>query len=334
MRTRVLFALFLPAVAGLAFACGDDDSTATPTSDAGPDTQTPPAPTPDSAAPDTGSDADDTVDVALSFAAKVGAETFACNKTFAGLGTAQTQVMPRDFRFYVHDVKLIRMDGAEVPLAVQDDGKWQYGGIALLDFENGADHCANGGTTDTNDTVKGRAPGGTYKGVKFTVGVPFALNHGNQATAPSPLNVGQMFWSWNGGYRFMKLDVQPFDPDAGDAGMGDGGAGMPRFNVHLGSTGCQGNPADGGGAVTSCASPNRFDVKLEVAQGMFDFAVNKIALDYAAVVSASNLTVNGGGPGGCMSFPGDPECPDIFGKLGLDYATGTASGAQSVFSIE
>lgn len=304
-------------------ACGDDaftersDAGALPAADAAPalplDAATPP-PT------DAATDAPSAPNTTLTFAARVGAQAFACDKTY-DLGSPSITVEPKDFRLYVSEIRLVRADGSEAPLALVADGKWQLDDVALLDFEDGKGTCATDGNPDTNVVVRGNAPAASYTGVRFVVGVPFARNHANQATAPSPLNIGQMFWSWRAGYKFLKIDGQP----QGDAG--------PRFNVHLGSVACNGgDPADGG-AVTGCDKPNRAPVSL-VSSATVDFTQKRIVIDWAALLSASDLSTNGGGPGGCMSFPGDPECTAVFDQLGVDYATGLPKAGGTAFRLE
>jgi len=314
---------FSTAVGSVAAGCGDgDDRSAvtpgpdatTPIAEAGTDTG--PAPNVD-AGVDTGPT---TLDVTVTFAARVGTLPFACSGTFPGLGTTSATIAPSDFRFYVHAVELLRDGAPAVPLALVQDGKWQKDDLALLDFEDGSMGCAVDGNPDLNAVVKGQAPAGTYKGLRFVLGVPFAKNHQNQAIAASPLNVGKLFWSWNSGYLFAKIE--------GQAAGTDGGAPYPPFLVHIGSTGCTGDAADGG--VLSCARPNRATVTLPT------YEIGKtVVVDYATLVAGSDLYLNGSGAPGCMSFPGDPECPAIFERLGLDYPTGmplATSGAA--FKVE
>ncbi|MBM4363292.1 MAG: metallo-mystery pair system four-Cys motif protein, partial [Deltaproteobacteria bacterium] len=171
---------------------------------------------------------------ALKFRAKVGTQPFACDSTYMGLGATATVMAPQDFRFYIHEVRLIAAGGAQTPLALSADGKWQTDQVALVDFETNTGTCTNG-TTDTNDTVTGMATSGTYTGVVFKIGVPEALNHLNPAKAASPLNLTAMAWDWTYGYKFMKLDVgvhmpmpeggMPMDGGGGDAAPADTGGG-------------------------------------------------------------------------------------------------------------
>lgn len=240
--------------------------------------------------------------VSLTFQPRVGAEAFDCAAAYTGVGSTAATIHITDFRLYVHDVALHQADGTLVPVTLEQDGLWQYQNVALLDFENGAASCANG-TPETNTTLVGTAPAGDYDGVVFKVGVPFELNHGDVAVAPSPLNLSAMFWNWNGGYKFLRVDSLA--------------EGAPMaFNLHLGSTGCL---DDGNGGVSSCDRPNR----PEVALTGFDPLTTPIVVDYAAVVAASDILVNGGGAPGCMSGTTDPECGAIFERLGIDLADGS-----------
>jgi hypothetical protein len=109
--------------------------------------------------------------VTLQFRGTVGNQAFQCDKTYS-IGTPATAVNPADFRFYVSDIALIDTQGRTVPVTLQQDQKWQHQNVALLDFENKTGMCTNG-TTETNDRIVGTVPTGNYKGVKFTLGVPF-----------------------------------------------------------------------------------------------------------------------------------------------------------------
>lgn len=53
-----------------------------------------------------------------------------------------------------------------------------------------------------------KAAPGLYRGIKFSVGVPYALNHRDAATLPEPLRsaVNEMYWSWNPGFIFHRIE--------------------------------------------------------------------------------------------------------------------------------
>jgi hypothetical protein len=75
--------------------------------------------------------------VTIRFQAMVGLEKFACGKTYEGIGTTRSRIMPRDFRLYVHNMRLIGDAGNSVPVELEQDGRWQLDDVALLDFEDG-----------------------------------------------------------------------------------------------------------------------------------------------------------------------------------------------------
>lgn len=262
-----------------------------------------------------GGGGDAPLDVAISFEARVGGEAFDCGSSYAGLGKDGSDVSPVDFRFYVHDVRLLRSsDGAEVAVDLEQDGIWQYQNVALLDFEDASSACANG-TAELHGQVRGTVPAGDYDGVVFKVGVPFELNHTDVSVAPSPLNVSSLSWSWNGGRLFL----------AAVAGAKKDDATMNAHFVHLGSTGCQGDAQAGG--ITSCDQPNRPEYTL----APFNPVGGKIVADFAAIFAASDLE----NLVGCHSFPGKPECMKPFEFLGIKYPTGELQPeTQTVFHAE
>jgi uncharacterized repeat protein (TIGR04052 family) len=280
-------------------ACGEDDS---PALDASVDA---------TADIDAGSDAGPADEaISIRFAARVGTATAACGTTFEGLGADGRQsVTFNDFRFYVHAIELLRADGSAATLVLDDEAPWQGEGVALLDFEDGSGACASG-TAPTRDVVRGRAPAGSYSGLRFVLGVPFALNHRDASSAAAPLNLTSLFWGWQGGYKFARIDAT------------SGGA---SFLVHLGSAGCNGSPV---GGVTRCDFENRPTITLDG----FDPSRDVVVADYAALVGASDLTNNSPGSApGCMSTPSDPDCRAVFTSFGLPF--GTSSAAQDFFSV-
>ncbi len=265
--------------------------------------------------------------VTVRFAAQVAGQPFACGQSYTGIGTTRSTITPSDFRFYVSEVHLIDRTGRAVPVALAQDGAWQLDNLALLDFENGSGPCRNG-TAATNATVRGTVPSGTYTGLRFTLGVPFARNHGDPTTAPSPLNLTAMFWNWQGGYKFIKFDtatsgqaatVAPPDPRGGGNASG--------FSVHLGSTVCaSGSRTE---APSACRNPNRVTVQFD----RFDAATQTVVADIAAVLAGANVDVNAPNTSpGCMSFLDDADCPPVMGALGLAYGGVAAPGPQRLFT--
>lgn len=290
----------------------------------------------------------ETQEIAIQFDARVGDQDFACGEDYSGLGLGETEVTATDFRFYVSEVALIDGSGEIVPVELEQDGKWQYEGVALLDFEDRSGACANG-TAETREQVIGTVPEGDYQGLQFTLGVPFDLNHDDATLAPSPLNLTALWWNWQGGYKFVRIDLEPtmamldeegsmsMEEDAeqptdhgahggshGEHGGSHGEHGeADSFLIHLGSTGCQ--VPEGEQQPTECSNPNRAEIAFEG----FDPEQDVVIADLAALVAGSDLTSNQPEtPPGCMSGPEDQDCGDLFTNLGLEGAD------QSFFRVE
>ncbi|MGB5265929.1 MAG: MbnP family copper-binding protein [Polyangiales bacterium] len=248
-------------------------------------------------------------DVELSFAAVVGDQPFVCGNTYENLGANDTSLELSDFRFYVQDVELKNAAGAWVPVQLEENS-FENSGVALLDFEDG---CGELGTPELNDSVRGTVPAGDYDGLRFKMGVPFEINHVNSATAPSPLNLTSLFWNWQGGYKFLRIDSGQFSGT--------------DWRMHLGSTGCEGDPMAGG--VTSCANGNRTEVEFAA----FDAGSGTVVADFAALVEGAALDQNIAEDFGCMSKPADTDCGPLFANLGLPFGE-TPGGTQQFFSAE
>lgn len=244
--------------------------------------------------------------VQLSFKAMVGDQALACGTDYANVGSANSTTQIKDFRLFVHNVRLVTDKNIEVPLTL-DSNEWQAQGVALLDFENASAACT--GTAQTNTEIRGTVPDDSlrYTGLRFTVGIPAELNHLQQSTV-SPFNVTGMNWGWTNGYKFIRFDV-------------------PTFNIHIGSTGCA---ADSSGKV-SCTNKNR----PEIALAPFNMQTQAVKIDYAALVAMNNISTDAGGAVGCMSGTTDPECNEIFTHLGLSLTSGENDPvlSQQLFSV-
>ncbi len=254
-------------------------------------------------------------EIILRFKGMVGDKAFSCGESYDGIGTTNSKITPTDFRLYVHNVRLIDANGNETPVKLEQDGKWQFENIALLDFENGSGPCANG-TADTHNFIKGTAPAGNYTGVKFIVGVPFERNHADPAKAPSPLNLTQLFWVWNAGYKFARIEMKT--------------TGLPKgWMLHLGSTGCE-----PGGTMQTIPTNCKFGNRAEITLSNFNVNTDTVKADLKNLFDGANVDVNQPKtPSGCMSGTGDSDCAPLFANLGLAFV-GKESAGQKFFVVE
>lgn len=248
-------------------------------------------------------DSSDEQDVEIPFSAMVGAQPIACGTTFLDVGTTQSTFSLRDFKIYLSEIALVNKAGAEVPVALEQDGKWQLDDLALLDFEDGTGDCDTG-SPETNLSIRGTVPSGEYSAVRFTVGLTPERNHLDAATAPAPLNVPGMWWSWKGGYKFIRLDVKT--------------RGNAAYYLHLGSSACTGDSVSG----YSCAAGNAPRITVEG----FRLGSSAVKLDVAKLWAEVDLDrqidEQTDFVQGCMSSATDPECPTVMQHFGLQNGTG------------
>lgn len=287
--------------------------------------------------------------VEVKFAAMVGPENFACGKSYNNIGITKSTIIPSDFRFYVSQVELIDNKGNAVPLKLDQDEVWQYEDVALLDFEDGTGQCRNG-NSGIHTSVSGTVPQGHYTGVRFTLGIPFKTNHGDPTIAPSPLNFTAMFWAWQSGYKFVKIDMatsgQPQELKvpanttmkqkldtlnkfiASGAPIKKSPPKAAGFSIHLGSTDCASlsftTPPD-----EQCKNPNRITIEFPV----FDTDKNVIVADLAVLLADTNVDVNAADTApGCMSAQDDADCAHVMPAFGLPFG-GKPAGEQKFFSV-
>jgi uncharacterized repeat protein (TIGR04052 family) len=271
--------------------------------------------------------------VSIEFAAVAGSRPVSCGKPIVGLGMNRRTARLTDLRFYVTDVKLLRKGGGSVALTPPANSEWSYskGGAAvtLIDLENGTGSCAAEGTKAMNAAVRGTVPKGSYVGVSYSVSVPDSLSHTDLTTMPAPLNNTAMAWSWQAGRKFLKLEVSE---DGGPAWA------SKTYFVHVGSTGCKGNPA--AGESVRCSLPNQDIVRL----AKFDPAKQRIAVDLKALLAGVDVEGPAGAAmpmmemegmgemGGCMSATTSPDCKPIFAALGMKLGTDKKT-TQTAFRV-
>lgn len=284
MRSMLRSRFLLPLALVGALGCGDDE---------------PPIP--------------ETLTVDIPVVAHVGAEGFACGRTYTNVGTTGTTYEPMDFRVYVHNVRLVTQSGQEVPVTLTEDGTWQHSGVVLLDFANKDGLCTQG-TAGTNESIKGTVPQGIYTGLRFTLGVPEDLNHGDPTTLGAPLGDMGLHWSWQSGFLFTRIEGRT--------------KGLPQHVMHLGSTACAPPPEGQTQGTAGCDNNNRPEIHL----AHFEMAKSRVVMDLGTLFAGSDLDANApNSPAGCMSSPTDADCAPLFQRLGLSFGSQAAEPAAQTF---
>jgi uncharacterized repeat protein (TIGR04052 family) len=126
--------------------------------------------------------------------------------------------------------------------------------------------------------------------LNFTLGVPADLNHQNPLLATPPLQQTDMHWSWQHGYKFLRLDL----------------TGHANWSLHLGSTGCKG-PSVMRAPSTPCQQPNQIQVSVQYS------GQQQLVLDLAPLLQDFGAN----GENSCMSDPQTHSCRQLLPRLGV-----------------
>ncbi len=250
------------------------------------------------------------VPVEIQFQAMVGDQLLDCETSYENQGRADTTLSFTDFRFYVHNIRLVTQEGEEFSVTLDEDGIWQQEHLALLDFENGKGTCRNG-SEQMHTTLIGTVADQVYSEIRFTIGVPFEDNHVNTATAQPPLTFTNMSWGWQGGFKFLRADVASEDYN---------------FIFHLGSTGCEGTIGD----ISGCSQGNRAEVAIQ----NFDPRNDVIIIDAQTLFQGTDVSTNTEDTlSGCMSITSDADCNSLFENMGLNLETGEPDSVANFFRV-
>ncbi|WP_157673825.1 MbnP family copper-binding protein [Cognaticolwellia beringensis] len=132
---------------------------------------------------------------------------------------------------------------------------------------------------------------GTY--IRFTLGVPFQVNHLNPLSQKSPLNLPSMFWVWQTGHKFMRLELATSDD---------------QWLFHLGSTGCK-SASVMRAPEQACRYPNTFHFELPLDKNQDDQP--EFSVDLAELLNNVELT----SASSCQSEQDKLSCQQLFDNL-------------------
>lgn len=228
----------------------------------------------------------------------LGACTGDANRAEIQFGVADASaanVNVRQLQFYVHAIELIDARGVAHPFRLSAASPRQSERVALIDLASDAGAQRRAAIQGTFDAGKPQS----YSAVRFTVGVPFDLNHANPLTAAPPLDRGEMFWNWQSGHKFLRADL-----------AADG----REWSFHLGSTGCSSASALRPPAAP-CAQPNEVRVELKG-----DPLRQTIRLRLEPLLAAARTTNHATCTG---NYAHDPACGPAYASTGMNAQSGT-----------
>ena len=129
--------------------------------------------------------------------------------------------------------------------------------------------------------------------IRFTLGLPFEVNHLNPLTQPSPLNVPSMFCGWQKGHKFLRLEIKN-DVD--------------NWLFHLGSVGCKAaSPLRA--PQQECLFPNRFTYTLPLDNSNKDKITKKLNIKISLDRLLKDLILNNSLS--CQSAPENNQCKSL-----------------------
>lgn len=188
-------------------------------------------------------------------------------------------------------------------------GEWQKTELIKSPFQTEyialiGEHCNLGNTKNKSNwqlNIAKHADLNNFSHIRFDIGLPFDINHLNPLTQESPLNVPNMFWGWQKGHKFLRLEMLS-DTD--------------NWLFHLGSTGCFAqSPLRA--PKKECRYPNRksFELALNKAKTPITFDLAKLLNNVILQEQTS-----------CQSSPENTSCQTLFNNL-------NSKGEQSVFQL-
>ncbi len=203
-----------------------------------------------------------------------------------------------DVSFYLSSIRLFTADEV-VPLILLPND-WQNDSVALV-------HLSSKQKEFSKATVQGLINANlNLKAIEFDIGLPFELNHAYPLQAQAPLNYSPMFWSWQQGYKFLRIDAK---------------SQKQSWVFHLGSEGCRSSsmmrpPQE------ACERVNKVTYRLNLDGEQAVSEINMhISLDELMKIPAGD--VDGDVDVFCTGkYQDNPQCREIFSRLGMDVDTG------------
>lgn len=176
------------------------------------------------------------------------------------------------FGFFVSELQFNKLAKQASTLSISS---WQNQNTALVWFSN---TCENkSAALKVNNSVNmliDSSKLNSLQQILFTLAVPFESNHLNPLSQASPLSAPEMFWSWQAGHKFLRLDAKQLTQlklNAKNNAIETISSRTPlaKWAFHLGSLGCE-SKSSLRAPSSACAMPNRFTITIPLPK---DFAL-------------------------------------------------------------
>lgn len=252
--------------------------------------------------------------ISIPFKLQSGDEEVGCGKAIDSIGLSSTTVNLVDARMYLHQIELQDSTGNWSRLELEQDKNWQSGDLALLDFADDTGSCQTGDAR-LRQEIRGYVDSKLeFHALRFVLGVPNDLNHLDASRAEAPLNASGMWWSWKGGFKYLRIDLTSQE--------------QAIWYFHMGANSCSGTSAEG----YTCVSENFANISLD----HFDEKQSAVIFDLKQLYAGADVSLAADGLPGCMSGSvSDTECTPLYAALGLELRSNEAplSIEQSAFRL-
>jgi uncharacterized repeat protein (TIGR04052 family) len=223
-------------------------------------------------------------------------EHLGCQSTFVPEGTDKTWFIEQ-FQFFLSNIEI-----------TSDNSNWQHLQLVKSPYQNAdtallgknclereqqpnAEALGNWSITFTNDINLSKVTA-----LRFNLGVPFTSNHLNPVSQESPLNLPSMFWVWQTGHKFMRIEL---------------GSLNEKWLFHLGSTGCTAASVMREPKLP-CRYPNTVNFELPIVKG--EGKQLTLNVDLAKLLKKVVLTP----ASSCQSERDSASCQQLFNNLFVD----------------
>ena len=216
-----------------------------------------------------------------------------------------------ELAFFIYDIFVLDAKGQRHPFEL-DKNSYPYD-LALIQL----------GSEKANFSISGKSQAKNISELEYTIGVPSSLNHANPLLAQSPLDISSMFWTWQQGYKFFRLDGKYETNSESNTET------TTKWAFHLGSSGCV-SPSALQAPTKGCEYEHRIKIILKG----FDPNKNKVVVDLQNLIAylPGNDSVN------CSAnYLQQNICVSMVEKFGLDSSTGKCLNqcrTQTIFKIQ